>query len=228
MRASITNDYKAIWFQFYRRKDRGIICRHIVFFCIDRSWGCFAWGSNIFGELGTGNKNEALLPAKVIIPEPVTQIAAGPRGLALARSGTLYAWGTNQYGEVGDGTNEERLLPVKVEIPEKVVKIFRSSTGIALTENGALYTWGWNMQGEVGNGATDHVNTPYNVPLPRKVIEAAGFGTHTLALCEDGSLYAWGSNYFGELGDGKPVVNNGSIKDTELIENNMSRPREYK
>lgn len=135
---------------------------------------------------------------------------------------------TNQYGEVGDGTNEERLLPVKVEIPEKVVKIFRSSTGIALTENGALYTWGWNMQGEVGNGATDHVNTPYNVPLPRKVIEAAGFGTHTLALCEDGSLYAWGSNYFGELGDGKPVVNNGSIKDTELIENNMSRPREYK
>lgn len=97
-------------------------------FALTDQGNVFTWGSNTFGELGTGNKNETLLPTKVIIPEPVTQIAAGPRGLAMAKSGTLYAWSTNQYGEVGDGANEERLSPVKVEIPKKVVKIFRSST----------------------------------------------------------------------------------------------------
>jgi alpha-tubulin suppressor-like RCC1 family protein len=73
----------------------------------------YAWGTNLFGEVGDGTtgRGEATpedisaLPGSPLAGVTVTALSAGvEHALALGSNGHIYAWGRDELGELGDGT----------------------------------------------------------------------------------------------------------------------------
>ncbi len=74
----------------------------------------FAWGCNIYGQIGDGTTMSRLTPVRVRLPSGVKVTAVRESGLftmALTTKGQVLAWGNNNYGELGDGTHAEPGAP---------------------------------------------------------------------------------------------------------------------
>ena len=167
----------------------------------------YAWGANLFGQLGTGSRSNADSPVLVSMPGgvTVTAIAAGgDHSLALTASGQVYGWGANTYGQVGDGTTVSRDLPVPVPTPEGVTfTAIAAGTGhsLALSASGQVFAWGFNASGQLGDGTTVDSPTmvPVSLPAGTTITSIATGSSHSLALTSTGVVLAWGSNAFGQL-----------------------------
>ena len=67
----------------------------------------WAWGYNLYGQLGNGNTFDQSRPVQVLkgSGSPLTDIskivAVGNHSLALDKNGKLWAWGDNTYGQLG-------------------------------------------------------------------------------------------------------------------------------
>lgn len=111
----------------------------------------YAWGNNIFGELGDGTTTEKHSPVLVTLPVGVTgftKFAAGYfHTLAIGSDGKLYAWGTNDTGNLGDGTTDEKDTPVAVVGVSGL-------TGISAGYQHSV-AWGSNGNNVVVNKTTD-------------------------------------------------------------------------
>ena len=82
---------------------------------LKRDGTLWAWGRNIFGQLGDGTFIDKSIPVQ--IGSDYTSISAPANGtfsLAIKTNGTLWAWGNSYYGALGDGTTEIRNTPVQV------------------------------------------------------------------------------------------------------------------
>jgi hypothetical protein len=85
--------------------------------------GCYAWGSNSFGQCGAGNPNltpQCLVPTKIPIPEgiKVAKVAAGGRhSAAVSACGKLMTWGWGEEGQLGHGSERDASLPKPCRIP---------------------------------------------------------------------------------------------------------------
>jgi alpha-tubulin suppressor-like RCC1 family protein len=74
------------------------------------------WGSNEFGQLGTGNERNSLVPAPVKRLEGVISITTGgSHTCALLADRTVECWGYNFFGQLGDGSVRDSTLPVPVK-----------------------------------------------------------------------------------------------------------------
>jgi alpha-tubulin suppressor-like RCC1 family protein len=83
----------------------------------------YAWGYNVYGQLGDGSTTQRLSPVQVSLPAGVTPtaVAAGRfHSLAIGSDGKLYAWGYNGIGQLGDGSTINRPSPVQVGLPAGV------------------------------------------------------------------------------------------------------------
>ena len=70
----------------------------------------WAWGYNIFGELGDGTTTNRGAP--VLIGADYVSVEAGSlHSFAFQADGTLWAWGYNAYGQLGDGTTVDAHAP---------------------------------------------------------------------------------------------------------------------
>lgn len=70
----------------------------------------WAWGSNGYGQLGTGNTTNSAVPVQVSGLSGVKAIAAGANhSLALKNDGTAWAWGGNSYGQMGLGSKSDQV-----------------------------------------------------------------------------------------------------------------------
>lgn len=150
----------------------------------------YAWGSNQYGQLGTGAYTPASAsPNPVYGLSGVKAVAGGSAGYALLEDGTVWAWGPNFTGELGNGwSGGKSIVPVPVIGLTEVTKIDKT---IALRSDGTVWTWD---------------NIAHSVPTPKAgltdIIDvAAAFGTG-YALRADGTVWSWGSNSFGSLGNG--------------------------
>jgi len=134
----------------------------------------WAWGCNLYGELGDGTTTDRSTPVQVVGPggsgylTGITAIAAGGHHcLALKSDGTVWAWGRGAEGQLGNNATNNSATPVQV----------------------------------VGPGGTGYLTNV--IAIAAGISYAAPYITgHSLAIRTDGTLWAWGSNSYGQLGDG--------------------------
>jgi alpha-tubulin suppressor-like RCC1 family protein len=182
---------------------------------LDASGAVFAWGSNIYGQIGDGTTMPRLTPVRTKLPAGVKVTALREGGqftVALTTKGQVLAWGDNFDGELGDGTDLNRALPVRVKLPKGVTVTAISAgadSALALTRSGRVLSWGANLVGQLGTGTTPAFRfVPGYVRIPRHTritSIAAGNGTG-YAVTSAGRLLAWGYNANGGLGDGTTKI----------------------
>ena len=75
----------------------------------------WAWGSNIYGNLGTSDTTHRSSPVQVGDLSTWTKISTGTvHSLAIQSDGTLWAWGNDIYGNLGTGLSIGMSSPVQV------------------------------------------------------------------------------------------------------------------
>ncbi len=177
----------------------------------------YCWGSNTYGQLGTGNTTRSLIPIAVVAPvgssTPLafSSLAAGDDHICgITPTQDLYCWGRDNSGQLGDGgTNTDSSRPVKIGTAFTAV-----TGGIAHTcaispspNPGSLYCWGQNRSGQLGDGTTVAKNIPTLIGSGFSSV-SAGNG-HTCAIQTISSVattVCWGLNSFGQLGTGNNTI----------------------
>jgi alpha-tubulin suppressor-like RCC1 family protein len=174
----------------------------------------WAWGSNMFGQLGDGLTAWSTDAVQVLPVGRFVDIAAGhTHALGVLDNGTVFAWGNNDHGQCGRNplTNPYLLIPTSVPgLPpcSKVGAGTEHSLAITIT-GGFVWNWGDGDEWQLGQGGT--IPTSSYVPLQpldstssrfvSNVVEVAGGWTHSLALKATGKIVAWGNNDHGQIGN---------------------------
>ena len=178
----------------------------------------WAWGANLWGQVGEGDGVESLR-------NPVTRIrtegtatwvavsAGSSHNVAICSEGFLWAWGDNRQGQLGLGHSTATGIPARIETDYGITWVSATAGdnfAMAVSRDGRLWGWGVNRHGQLGPAA--------NVPTPAQIGDAtnwvyvsAGVG-HTVAVREDGSVWAWGENFSGQLGDGTSDMRNAPVR----------------
>lgn len=173
-----------------------VVCghRHVLVLTLDGE--VYAFGSNKFGECGTGVASSTPVPS----PVPITSINYDERGYSLDDEGRIQSF------------NER--IPKKASIPvhtksgntkiRKAVFIAAGySTSFAVTDDDRVYVWGRNESASLGLGISGGcVHTPVMNPYLSglSLVEIASGGVHGLALTKHGLVYGWGGNNYGQAG----------------------------
>ncbi|XP_025416590.1 uncharacterized protein LOC112687852 isoform X2 [Sipha flava] len=163
--------------------------------------GVYSWGSNRYGQLGTGRRGQAPYPmlVKSLSDELLVSVSAGQyHSLAISTRGKLWTWGWGVYGQLGHGAIDDCEKPklLKSLESENIISAYGGySHSIILTSKGKVFTFGSGSFGQLGNGSTTKITSPvpvYGLPEPIRCIYTAYF--HNLALSDVGRLYTWGSS----------------------------------
>jgi alpha-tubulin suppressor-like RCC1 family protein len=170
----------------------------------------YAWGDNLFGQLGNGTQGAAPSPEPVPVKwpaavTPVTLTAGFGSAYVIGGNGALYDWGYNKSGQLGIGSTRSSTVPVKVPLPAGFTPVAIAageSDAYAVGSNGSVYAWGAGRLGQLGDGGFRDSTTPVRVQLPAGVAATAvAAGTAmAYALTTSGTVYAWGDNAKGQLG----------------------------
>ena len=165
----------------------------------------WAWGSNLYGQLGDGTfGGSRLTPAQVGIDTHWAALAGGnDYTVAIKSDGSLWAWGVNNSGQLGDGTQVDKNVPTRIGSDNDwIAADCGAEFTVALKSNGTLWAWGRNDKNQLGDGTVAYRLSP-------TLISGAGgwvafsCGAHfSVAVKSDGSLWGWGDNGFGQFGDG--------------------------
>lgn len=77
----------------------------------------WAWGDNLYGQLGNGNYLSSGSPTRTLGLPPVSAIGAGhAHALAISTTGEVWTWGFGHYGQLGDGaTVRRRSVPASLK-----------------------------------------------------------------------------------------------------------------
>ncbi len=191
----------------------------------------WAWGDNIYYQLGNGTQERSDVPIKVIENAASIYENDGWYLTAIDKNGDLYAWGwvdligkgyciseprkyasnvakvINRGFLLNDGTfifyGEKFLDNVKYVSPGY------DTVGL-IKEDNSLWMFGTNDRGQLGDGKPlerdGRVETPVKIMNDVKCV-TTGY-MHTAIVKNDGSLWTVGANFDGQLGTGKLQVCN--------------------
>jgi len=165
----------------------------------------WAWGYNINGQLGLGDKTRRVLPTQVGDKSDWVTVGAGTfHSFAVNEAGELWAWGINSYGQLGLPLSEyEVLSPTRVGTASNWVEASGGDNhSVGLRSNGTLWVTGDGQVGQLGLGSVESLSefTQISPGITYTSVEVSTW--HNVALADDGSLYAWGYGVFGALGLG--------------------------
>jgi len=119
-----------------------------------------AWGSNTYGQLGTGTKTNTNIPIPVKAPNGVanltniTDIKAGNEySIALQKDGSVYTFGSNENLKLGNDYVTDSALPIKISgISGLSVSAGYNHSSI-INNIGLVYTFGQGDYGQLGNNS---------------------------------------------------------------------------
>ena len=178
---------------------------HSCAIAVDASLWC--WGSNLKGQLGSGQSTDGQLPMQV--PGlSWSNVAIGYAATcAIQSSGNLFCWGNNGSGQLGNGGYPKP--DSWIAIPMQVAGTGWSSIALgyyhacAVKQDGGLWTWGDNSADQLGDESAPSTGraTPGQIDNSPWTTASAG-NLHSCGLQANGTLWCWGDNATGELGDG--------------------------
>jgi len=180
----------------------------------------FCWGSNEFGQLGTGDEIKRPAPTAAAIPRDEVRMARIICGayftLALSSKGELWSWGRYQPSNWPklfadswcNGYESKGEFGIKGEI------IIQASAGEAhmavLTKSSKVFTWGYNEQFQLGWGEKTSWKDGQQKPKAlnfdegelrgETAVQVSCGGAHTAMVTASGKLLMWGSNSEGQSG----------------------------
>lgn len=204
----------------------------------------YAWGNNLYGELGTADTGKKTLATETTgnfglsVGETITAFAIGDtHGVVATSEGDVYTFGSNVYGQIGDGTSINRIGPTNIASSmslnpnEYVTAIDAYRHNILVTNEGKIFGWGYNSRHLVSTSNDTYIRTPQNI--------TSGFNLDALELptipavtiyasyivTDLNSFYSWGFNEEGLLvvgnitkqETGVPIEQYGTF-DTVIIE----------
>lgn len=129
----------------------------------------YSWGTNGFGEQGTGEfmptLNRTPVPVSSLAGVPVKDVAAGlHHSMALGEDGSVYAWGANEYGQLGKPKSGANPQPYRLNLKNVVSIAAGDYHSLAITKDRSIYAWGRNNYSQIGRPSTsftDIQDEPY-------------------------------------------------------------------
>ncbi|MBN2503832.1 MAG: InlB B-repeat-containing protein, partial [Bacilli bacterium] len=180
----------------------------------------FAWGDNVYGQLGNNSTTSSSLPIDITkyfplaTGEGIIEIYAGNDfSAALTSDGRLFTWGYNGYGQLGLGTYtnyystpQDVTDMLLLADGETIDLVFVSRSAIhVVTSDGRVLGWGSSdMSGAYGIRRRPYDITPYfNFNPGETLVELSGGYQFIMAITSDDRIFGWGyDGYSGSFASG--------------------------
>jgi alpha-tubulin suppressor-like RCC1 family protein len=177
------------------------------------------WGSNAFGQLGTGTSDAGPIPAYEGTPRPVlglsnaTSIAASGDGVAgttcvVSDAGAVACFGSDAWGQLGRaGTNPQSPNPdpLPVEALQAKSVTLTNTFALAIGTDDRLWSWGTNDTRQLarttsGPDAGSASVAAHADSVVDTVRACAGTSKTGFVVSAAGELLSWGGGTFDQLG----------------------------
>jgi alpha-tubulin suppressor-like RCC1 family protein len=160
------------------------------------------WGSNLQGQLGTGNTTSSLVPIAIGFSGGIKVSSGASHNLAIKTDGTLWAWGYNNRGQIGNNSLTNALSPIQIGSDSNWDNVFcGNSHSFGIKTDGTLWGWGWNRFGQLGDNTTVDKLEPIQIGTSTW-LKVSAYLSYTLGIQTDGSLWVWGNNFDGVFCNG--------------------------
>lgn len=141
-------------------------------FAVTEDGRVFGWGSNEFGQLGSGKKGDSVLrpkPIEGLLGLKIVGISSGDRHSAgITNTGAVYTWGCGTDGQCGHGDLRDVARPKLVEcLVGKFVVDVKCGHNFTMvrTSTDEVFTWGNNTYGQLGNNGNGKSDVPVKVVI---------------------------------------------------------------
>ncbi len=164
------------------------------------------WGSNLYGQVGTGHPSYIAAPKSVVGLAGAVKSAAtgGSHSCATLQDGGVYCWGSNSGLQAGQPSGQAYSKPKLIgsvgggSTSAKQISTGANHSCATMTDGGAV-CWGDNSKGQLGApGAPIGPSGVANLGVASQL--AAG-GTFSCAVVQ-GAAMCWGANDSYQLGNG--------------------------
>lgn len=208
------------------------------------------WGTNSYGQLGTGDTLQKNTPTLINLGsgKTATDLTVGEySACVILNDATVKCWGYNPDGRLGIGNTSNTSTPTAVNLGsgKTAKKIIMSnsygqnkSMSCAILNDNTLKCWGYNQDYRLGDGTNTSKTTPVEISvgsgLTVKDVQFLHNATNsdkysTCSILSNDTLKCWGHNDFGKLGVGDTtlrstptLVDLGSGKTVKSIYNNIA------
>lgn len=177
---------------------------------IKRDGTLWAWGRNVYGQLGDGTTIDKSSPIKIGNLTNWASIGFSSRGesYAIKTDGTLWAWG-------GSGLNISgyKSSPVQVgSLTNWRLVVGGYDHAVAIKTDGTLWGWGNGTYGALGTGDTSIYTSPVQIGVASNWSTVSCGAGNTFAIKNDGTLWATGYNGDGSYGIGDTTSRSSLIQ----------------
>lgn len=160
----------------------------------------YCWGSNISGQLGSGEGEQSNVPVQVAGGISFAGLAAGrTHTCGMTPGGAGYCWGDNALGSGTAPAFTPRAVAGTLTLASVIAGYSHSC---AVASSGAAHCWGLNGDGELGNGNQTQSNIPVVVSGGLSFASISPGRLFTCGMTTAGKAHCWGDNFQGQLGDG--------------------------
>lgn len=199
---------------------------------VDGDTKMWCWGSNQFGQLGSGTRSAPQNKA-IAVKDPsgsgndwlgVESIITGSFTTCAIKEDLLYCWGSSNQGMiVNSSIQQDSIIPLSSTYLNNIKSLARSSSNeysyfqCAIKTDDTGECWGANPYGQLGDASTNSSARPVKIKEPNGSSNLTGItslssGTNHACAISSNQIYCWGGSTGGIRGDGTNSLNTSSVK----------------